>query len=253
MMQPRLAAAAASKVHRLLVSAAISQDHQVIPPPAAAGRLASSIAGGGRTADPAIHAVKPEEKDDASEAAKAASSTNQSEFKPAATKDEDPYVLPKSPCYPSSSPQIQSTGVNQPQEPINQQKRHSTSTSSSSPAPVAQSTVAVSCAGLDGSPWPPEGKQEGEDDKEYFEHHKASPLSELKMVDTRKPITRATDGTAGNHQDGGTGVIVWRPEQLDTAEDSLRRATEIWKRNAMRGDPESPHGRILRALRGEYW
>ncbi|XP_027118303.2 uncharacterized protein [Coffea arabica] len=248
MMQSRLAAAAASKVHRLLVSAAISQDHQVFPPAAAPGRLASSISGGGRTADPAIHAVKPEEK------AKAASSTNQSEFKPAATKDEDPYVPPKSPCYPSSSPQIQSTGVNQPREPIIQQKRYCTSTTSSSPAPVTQSTEAVSCAGLDGSPWPPEGKQEGEDDKAYFEHHKASPLSELKMVDTRKPITRATDGTAGNNQGGyygGTGVIVWRPEQLDTAEDSLSRATEIWKSNAMRGDPDSPHGRILRVLRGE--
>lgn len=256
MMQSRLAATAASKVHRLLVSAATCQDHQVFSPAAAAGRLASSISGGGRTADPAVQAVKPEDKDDASEAAKAASSTNHSEFKPATTKDEDPYVPPKSPCYPSSSPQIQSTGVNQPQGPINQQKRHSTSTAASSPAPVTQSTEGMSCAGLDGSPWPPEGKQAGEDDKEYFEHHKASPLAELKMVDTRKPITRATDGTADNHQGGyygDSGVIVWRPEQLDTAEDSLRRATEIWKRNAMRGDPDSPHGRILRALRGEYW
>lgn len=245
-MQSRLAATAASKVRRLVVSAPKSQGFPCY-------RLASSISGGGRTADPAVHSVNPEEKKDASEAAKAASSTSQSEFKPT-IKDEGPYVPPKSP-HPSS-PKIQSTGVNQPQEPINQQKRR---TSTSSPAGTH-----VNCAGLDGSPWPPEGNKQNnrrkqreeqeEMDKEYFEHHKASPLSELKMVDTRKPITRATDGTAdGYYGDYGAGVITWRPEQLDTAEDSLRRAMEIWKHNAMSGDPDSPHGRILRALRGEYW
>lgn len=114
----------------------------------------------------------------------------------------------------------------------------------------------VSCAGLDGSPWPKDRKKDErsrgekpEDEREYYEHHKASPLSELKFVDSRKPITRATDGTA----DSGVGkdAIGWLPEQLDTAEEALRRATEIWRQNAMRGDPDAPHSRVLRALRGE--
>ncbi|KAL3531513.1 hypothetical protein ACH5RR_010835 [Cinchona calisaya] len=239
-MQSRLA----TKVNRLFVSGSLNQ---IIFP----YRLSASISGGGRTADPAVHAVDPEEKNDASEAA---SSTNQSEFKLKINKDEDPYVPPKSPY--SSSPKIQST--QQPQEPIKQQKRHSSSTS---PCVTEPTKEEVNCAGLDGSPWPEDNQdrrsqrdEQEADDKGYFRHHKASPLSELEMADTRKPITRATDGTAGSYLgDYGSGVILWRPEQLDTAEDSLRRAMQIWKTNAMRGDPDSPHGRILRTLRGEYW
>ena len=74
------------------------------------------------------------------------------------------------------------------------------------------------------------------------------------MVDTRKPITRASDGTAdSNNEYFGDEVILWREEQLDTAEEALRRAMEIWKQSAVRGDPDSPHGRVLRALRGEDW
>ncbi|GFQ02463.1 hypothetical protein PHJA_002390200 [Phtheirospermum japonicum] len=41
---------------------------------------------------------------------------------------------------------------------------------------------------------------------------------------------------------------------MDSAEDSLRRADgDYLGGNAMRGDPDSPHGRVLRKLRGEYW
>ena len=117
----------------------------------------------------------------------------------------------------------------------------------------------MSCAGLDGSPWPnDEGREwrkeraeQEEDDKEYFKHHKASPLSEIKLVDTRKPIRRATDGTATDDYDARRDVIRWRPEQLDTAEEALRRAAEIFKQNAMRGDPDAPHSRVLMDLRGE--
>lgn len=114
----------------------------------------------------------------------------------------------------------------------------------------------VTCAGFDGSPLPKDGAKDErsrvekvEDEREYFKHHKASPLSELEFADSRKPITRATDGTA----DSGAGrdVIGWLPEQLDTAEEALRRATEIWRQNAMRGDPDAPHSRVLRELRGE--
>lgn len=147
----------------------------------------------------------------------------------------------------ASSPQLESTPVGQASKPITQQKR-------------AQSTVIddVSCVGFDGGPLP-EGKENSktdrkeqeEDDIEYFKHHKASPLAEIEIADTRKPITRATDGTA--YEGGGKNAIGWLPEQLDTAEEALRRATEIWKENAMRGDPDAPQSRVLRALRGEQF
>lgn len=146
---------------------------------------------------------------------------------------------------------LESTGVNQPPNPNFQQKRECSS-------PTLEH---VSCVGLDGSPWPKKDedrrrdrKEEEQDDKEYFKHHKASPLSELQMAETRKPITQATDGTAGSSEYGvGRDVIGWMPEQLDTAEEALKRAMDIWKHNAIRGDPDSPHGRVLRELRGEYF
>lgn len=116
----------------------------------------------------------------------------------------------------------------------------------------------VSCVGFDGGPAPEEKdgrrtgrEEEEEDEREYYKHHKASPLAEIEFADTRKPITRATDGTA--YDGGGKDVIGWLPEQVDTAEDSLRRATEIWKQNAVRGDPDAPQSRVLRALRGEQF
>ncbi|KAI5680501.1 hypothetical protein M9H77_01728 [Catharanthus roseus] len=232
-MQSKLAAATATKLNRIFLR------NQFQP-----CRFATIPTG--KAADPAIHAVNPEEKDDASEAAKAATNSDHK-----AGKQEDPYVPPKSPYPSASSPKVQSTGVNQQTEPINQQKRRASSVTISD----------VSCVGLDGSPWPEdrrdrreERKEQEEDDKEYFEHHKASPLSEMEMAETRKPITMATDGTGGGYfGDYGGGVMLWRPEQLDTAEDSLRRAMEIWRQNAMRGDPNSPHGRVLRTLRGEFW
>lgn len=137
--------------------------------------------------------------------------------------------------------------MGQASKPITQQKR-------------AQSTVIddVSCVGVYGGPLEEaktnrrtETKDQEEDNKDYYKHHKASPLAEIEFADTRKPITRATDGTA--YDGAGKDVIGWLPEQLDTAEDSLRRATEIWKQNAMRGDPDAPQSRVLRALRGEQF
>lgn len=74
------------------------------------------------------------------------------------------------------------------------------------------------------------------------------------MADSRKPLTKVMHGSADGYEVGGTDkLILFRPEQLDTAEDALRRATEMWRESAVRGDPDSPHGRILRVLRGEYW
>lgn len=155
--------------------------------------------------------------------------------------NEEPLVRPKPPHV--TSTRLENAGLNQP-NPIHQQKRRKSSV-----------VEEVSCVGVDGTPLSGEGggRDEGkvEDDKEYFKHHKASPLSEMEMADTRKPITRASDGTAGV---SGRDVIGWLPEQLDTAEDSLMRAALMFKDRAMRGDPETfPHSRILRQLRGEWF
>lgn len=246
-MQSRLATAAISitKSNRLLTGI---PRIQALP-----SRFVTILTG--KAADPAIHAVNPEETNDASEAAKAAEGPTSSNSSSSET-GVDPYEMPKS-LHPASSPKIQSTGVKKPIEPITQQKRRASS------ANALPSLSDVTCAGLDGSPWPDddrkdrreERKDQEEDDKEYYEHHKASPLSEIEIADSRKPITKATDGTADSKfSDYGTGgVLLWRPEQIDTAEDSLLRAMEIWKENATRGDPDSPHGRVLRTLRGEYW
>lgn len=94
--------------------------------------------------------------------------------------------------------------------------------------------------------------EDDDSDMEYYRRHKASPLSHVKFVDTRKPITRATSGTADSGYYGGVpDTVGWRPEQLDTAEEALLRAARIWKDSAMTGDPDSPQSRVLRALRGE--
>ncbi|CAK8544389.1 unnamed protein product [Lathyrus sativus] len=156
-------------------------------------------------------------------------------------KGEGIFESPKSPC--ESSPKLKSTGVNQPLDPNIQQKRK-------------HGTIAledVSCAGLDGTPWPEEkdkSRQEQQEDyKDYYKHHKASPLSELEFADTRKPATRVMHGTADSGQGGD--VISWLPEQLETAEETLLRTAEMWRQRAMHGDPDAPRSRVLRALRGE--
>jgi hypothetical protein len=132
----------------------------------------------------------------------------------------------------ASSTRLESTGgLNPPSDPIIQQKRRH----------VTSSLEEVSCcAGLEGTPGLKDKEEEQrvdreeqvEDYREYYNHHKASPLSEIKLVDTRKPITRATDGTADadEHEGLASDVIGWRPEQLDTAEEELRRAAEIFRR-----------------------
>lgn len=234
-MQTRLAI---TKVHRLLL--ARSEKYLLYK--------SFSSSTGGRTADPAIHSG-PLEGDDLEESVKVAENEKkQPDIKSGIEKD--PFVPPKSPI--GSSQKIESTGVHQPIDPLTQQRRQKSTDKTS--------FKDINCAGLDGTPWPDEGNSRGEkfeDDKEYFSHHKPSPLAEMEMADTRKPITQATDSPA----DAGIafypapdgGVMVWRPEQLDTAEEALLRAVEIWKQNAMRGDPNSPQGRILRKLRGEDW
>ncbi|KAG6415238.1 hypothetical protein SASPL_122644 [Salvia splendens] len=191
----------------------------------------------GRTADPAIHAVEEEDV--------YPTDAMQDEKRRRPPKhDNETYTPPKSPT--ETAPKLESGGVGPMPDPFGQQKRQSW------------------CAGIDGSPWPEEDgvdrkaqrEEQERDNKEYYGHHKASPLSEIEVCDTRKPVTQATDGTAQSESvgyDGNLGERVWRPEQLDTAEEALRRAAEIFRMNAMRGDPDSPHGRVLRQLRGEDW
>ncbi|XP_057964314.1 uncharacterized protein LOC131155296 [Malania oleifera] len=167
------------------------------------------------------------------------------EHKPITGSHQEPPLSPPNLPYPSS-PRLQIFGVKRRLDPTALQKRSSSSIEE------------VNCVGLDGTPVGGErrevedGRADEEQMVEYYRQHKASPLSEIEVVDTRKPITQATDGTAGDYEGRGEERVVgWRPEQLDTAEEALRRAMEIWRENAMRGDPDSPHGRVLRGLHGE--
>nr|XP_043611520.1 uncharacterized protein LOC122583156 [Erigeron canadensis] len=163
------------------------------------------------------------------------------------TKEDDHYMRPKTVPPNLSSPKLQNPGVSTPVDPHFQQKR----TKSTSPA------LEISCAGLDGSPWPEDNKdsdrkEQEEDDKEFFKHHKASPLSEIEIGETRKPLERVMQGTADGYF-GDEKVLTWKPEQLDTAEQSLLRATQMFREAAARGVPDWPHSRRLRELRGEDW
>ena len=79
-----------------------------------------------------------------------------------------------------------------------------------------------------------------EEDREYYRTHKPSPLAEVEFADTRKPITRATDGSA-------TDRYADVPPRLveDTVDDSLARAEAMFREAASRGNPEWPHSRAL--------
>ncbi|XP_021805206.1 uncharacterized protein LOC110749406 [Prunus avium] len=180
----------------------------------------------------------------------------------------EPVSPPNKPSYPNASfPRLEKTEVTlQPDpsdHPINYTQKRRASQYATAATGLSLENFdleKVSCVGLDGTPWPRDKENEEhktdrdrEDEREYYKHHKASPLSEIEFADTRKPITRVMYGTADAVSEYGAGrdVIRWRPEQLDTAEEALSRAARIWKENAMRGDPDAPHSRVLRALRGE--
>ncbi|CAK7348370.1 unnamed protein product [Dovyalis caffra] len=209
----------------------------------------------GRPADPEVYADREHENQPAVPTGKPEeviekyepeTGKQQTEAEHRPNRDTEPLAPPKPPHV--STPRLENTGVLNPAEPIVQQR----------PKNSTLALEEVSCAGLDGTPWPKDERstREGvEDDREYFRHHKASPLSEIQVADTRKPITRASDGTANEEllSGGGDVIIGWRPEQLDTAEQALERARRIWMENAMRGDPDTPHGRVLRELRGEWF
>ncbi|CAM0907688.1 unnamed protein product [Alopecurus aequalis] len=83
-----------------------------------------------------------------------------------------------------------------------------------------------------------------EEDREYYRTRKPSPLAEVEFADTRKPITRATDGGAEDrmeHDVAGTVVE-------DTADASLARAEAMFREAASRGNPAWPHSRALAAM-----
>ncbi|XP_059664317.1 uncharacterized protein LOC132310108 [Cornus florida] len=233
-MQSRLAATVWRSSTRLLISESPTSPRKFASPPIPT-RL---------PADPAIYSGDPQGK----EGVKAQCEEKKEIERKLRKELNDPYVPPKPPHSPS--PKLKHTELNQPIDPTTQQKRRNTTTSSANTGQLQD----MSCTGF--FPWvedrEEQGREQEEDDKEYFKHHKASPLSEIELVDTRKPVSRAMDGFADYYY-RGERVVLWRPEQLDTAEEALMRATQIWKQNAMRGDPDSPHGRVLRALRGEDW
>ena len=62
----------------------------------------------------------------------------------------------------------------------------------------------------------------------------------MEFADTRKPITRATDGNATDRYTDVLGRLVG-----DTVDDSLARAEAMFREAATRGNPEWPHSRAL--------
>ncbi|KAH9625543.1 hypothetical protein KSS87_020339 [Heliosperma pusillum] len=193
-----------------------------------------------RTAHPAIHSSHPQVE-----------VKNGSDPHKTSQTDTEPFSPPKPPI--ASSPKLEHTEVGLHSKPNTHQRRQS-STQAAETQTLADTVTKIICSGPDLDPWPDseetlkdQKKAQEEDNKEYFKDHKASPLSEIEFADTRKPITQATDSNTSG------GVIVFKEEQQDTAEEALLRAAEIWNWNRMRGDPDSPHGRVLRQLCGEFW
>ncbi|CAL9111246.1 unnamed protein product, partial [Musa textilis] len=154
-------------------------------------RAASSSTTAGAT-DTAVHSEDPQ-GDDAEEAAKAAAAEEKQRKERKEEDTELPHSLSdKIPPF-APSPKLESHEVVPPGAPSLQQKRRL----SHQPEPAALADV--SCVGPDDTPLHREQQKEEEEEedyKEYYEHHKPSPLAEIEFADTRKPITRATDGRA---------------------------------------------------------
>ncbi|KAK8936912.1 hypothetical protein KSP39_PZI012210 [Platanthera zijinensis] len=114
----------------------------------------------------------------------------------------------------------------------------------------------VSCVGWDGWPLRRGGGEDGEpgrvekeeingmeDNRRYYEKHKPSPLSEVDLADTRKPISQATD----RPRDDKVEYLLVR----ETLDDALRRAEELWWASKVRGgDPDSPQAKALTGMLG---
>ncbi|KAJ8500557.1 hypothetical protein OPV22_011109 [Ensete ventricosum] len=199
---------------------------------------AASSSTTGRTADIAVHSEGPQ-GDDAEEAAKAAAAEEKQRKERKEEDRELPHSLSdKIPPF-APSPKLESHEVVPPGAPSLQQKRRL----SHQPEPAVFADVA--CVGLDGTPLHREQQKEEEDFKEYYEHHKPSPLAEIEFADTRKPITRATDGGASYDVDLGPGRGVMVEETVDEA---LARAEAMFRERAMTGVPDLPHSWALRRM-----
>jgi hypothetical protein len=83
-----------------------------------------------------------------------------------------------------------------------------------------------------------------EEDREYYRTHKPSPLAEVEFADTRKPVTRHTDGGAEDRMENDVPGTMVR----DTADASLARAEAMFREAASRGNPAWPHSRALAAM-----
>uniref|UniRef100_A0ACD5Z008 Uncharacterized protein n=1 Tax=Avena sativa TaxID=4498 RepID=A0ACD5Z008_AVESA len=83
-----------------------------------------------------------------------------------------------------------------------------------------------------------------EEDREYYRTRKPSPLAEVELADTRKPLTRHTDGGAEDRVENDVPGAMVR----DTADASLARAEAMFREAASRGNPAWPHSRALAAM-----
>ncbi|KAL5700983.1 hypothetical protein ACHQM5_026369 [Ranunculus cassubicifolius] len=195
-----------------------------------------------RTADPSIHAGEPEGVD-AEQAVRHKLAQEKEERVP-----DGKNQPPPKPASIASSPKFESSEIQSP-NPLKQQKRH---------YQQKPDFKDVSCGGVDG--FPENGGDKGmsaeDENREYYKDHKPSPISEVEFADTRTPMTQATDGSLSNKDVGAAGgIITFTKEQSESAEETLMKSMRIWRESAMRGDPDAPHSRALRAAllaRGDH-
>ncbi|XP_039136635.1 uncharacterized protein LOC120273951 [Dioscorea cayenensis subsp. rotundata] len=127
----------------------------------------------------------------------------------------------------STPPNLKTRELPPPSDPSLQQRRR---------CHVSKEALdGVSCVGFDGGIIT--GGDWKEDFKEYYEDHKPSPLSEIEIVDTRKPITKAID----ERWEEGVGPAMVE----DTVDAALERAERLFREAAERGDPEAPQSKAL--------
>ncbi|XP_039136673.1 uncharacterized protein LOC120273991 [Dioscorea cayenensis subsp. rotundata] len=129
----------------------------------------------------------------------------------------------------STPPNLKTSELPPPLDPSLQQRRR---------CHVSKEALdGVSCVGFDGGIIT--GGDWKEDFKEYYEDHKPSPLAEIEIVDTRKPITKAIDE---RWEEGVVGAAMVEEDTVDAA---LERAERLFREAAERGDPETPHSKAL--------
>ncbi|OAY75452.1 hypothetical protein ACMD2_20359 [Ananas comosus] len=175
---------------------------------------------------------------------------------PPTTVEEEERDRVPTPFAPSPKLESHEVGPADTRAPSLQQKRR---LSTAAAAAAARALEAASCVGVDGAAplsaagaeaapaAPPPAKEEegeeGDDNEAYYRDHKPSPLSQVEMVDTRKPINRGVVVVVGVEGGEGRGVMV-----EETVDDALARAEAMFREAAARGDPDLPHSRALARL-----